>query len=131
MPSPLLELVEVSQTIANGDVLFDDINLKIYEADIISEELLRKLRPSLLPGTPSDFLRTILGLNTHQAHLRASGDDFDTVLQRATDIAGGWGINSKLWDRAWSHLSGGEAQRLLLAAAIALDTAEVLLLDGE
>ena len=88
-------------------------------------------RPSLLPGTPSDFLRTILNLNTHQAHLRASGEDFDNVRQRAAEIAGGWGKDAKLWDRAWSNLSGGEAQRLLLAAAISLDTAEVLLLDGE
>ena len=40
-------------------------------------------------------------------------------------------MDYKLWDRGWSNLSGGEAQRLLLAAAISLDTAEVLLLDGE
>lgn len=83
-----------------------------------------------MPGTPNDFLRTILNLNTHSAHLRTTGDDIDDVRQRATEIAGDWGIDSGLWDRAWSNLSGGEAQRLLLAAALSLDTAEVLLLDG-
>ncbi|KAJ2972360.1 hypothetical protein NUW54_g12286 [Trametes sanguinea] len=40
-----------------------------------------------------------------------------------------WGIQRELWDRSWANLSGGEAQRIVLAIAVSLDTAEVLLLD--
>jgi ABC-type Mn2+/Zn2+ transport system ATPase subunit len=36
-----------------------------------------------------------------------------------------------LWDREWAALSGGEAQRIVLAVALGMDTAEILLLDGE
>lgn len=53
------------------------------------------------------------------------------VFKRAVEVAGRWGVEAELWEREWSNLSGGEAQRIALAVALALDTAEVLLLDGE
>jgi ABC-type dipeptide/oligopeptide/nickel transport system ATPase subunit len=53
------------------------------------------------------------------------------VLLKAKEIGGKWGVDEELWEREWSHLSGGEAQRIALAVALALDTAEVLLIDGE
>lgn len=46
------------------------------------------------------------------------------------DLAERWGIARELWDRPWSSLSGGEAQRLSLAIPYGLNCAEVLLLDG-
>ena len=42
-----------------------------------------------------------------------------------------WGVDSGLWDRPWTTLSGGEAQRVALAVAVGLDCADILLLDGE
>lgn len=87
-------------------------------------------RPSLLPGSPLDFLKHILGLAIHQARLKETGSDYRQVLKQAVEIAHEWGIPEDLWDRSWGHLSGGEAQRLLLAVSVAIDTAEVLLLDG-
>ena len=47
------------------------------------------------------------------------------------EAAAGWGVDNALWQRPWTTLSGGEAQRVTLAIALGLDTAEVLLLDGE
>jgi len=44
-------------------------------------------------------------------------------------IAEEWGVDEDLWDRNWSSLSGGEAQRIALAVAVGLEGAEVLLLD--
>jgi hypothetical protein len=41
------------------------------------------------------------------------------------------GIGRELWDRNWTDLSGGEAQRLMLAIGSSLGTAEILLFDGE
>lgn len=47
------------------------------------------------------------------------------------DIAHSWGLPNDVWDRAWSTLSGGEAQRVSLAIGIGIPGAEIVLLDGE
>ncbi|KAH6918556.1 ATP-binding cassette transporter [Coprinopsis sp. MPI-PUGE-AT-0042] len=89
-------------------------------------------RPSLLPGSPSTFLQSILALSS-QTHARPKSEQassaFPTVHARAADITESWDVDLELWERDWGHLSGGEAQRMLLALALALDTAEVILLD--
>ncbi|KAF5358311.1 hypothetical protein D9756_001564 [Leucocoprinus leucothites] len=88
-------------------------------------------RPSLLPGTPRDFLYSVSGLKSHQDYRNEKPDKGSPhkVLRRAKDIGGRWGVDEELWERDWSNLSGGEAQRIALAVALALDTAELLLLD--
>lgn len=53
------------------------------------------------------------------------------IFERAAEVAEKWGVHTFLWEREWSNLSGGEAQRIVLATALSLGTAEVLLLDGE
>jgi len=52
-------------------------------------------------------------------------------MKRAFDIAESWGVDPELWTRGWINLSGGEGQRILLATAMSLNTAEVILLDGK
>ena len=52
------------------------------------------------------------------------------MREDAVDISRLLGIEETLWRRDWSNLSGGEAQRIVLAIAIGLNGAEVLLLDG-
>ncbi|KAJ3514834.1 hypothetical protein NLJ89_g2140 [Agrocybe chaxingu] len=87
-------------------------------------------RPALLPGSPRDFLVSITNLRAHKAVVCDTLDgSADVVLQRAYEIGEDWGIDRELWTRGWINLSGGEGQRILLAAAVALNTAEVLLLD--
>ena len=95
--------------------------------------------------TPRDFLATISTFDVRpaahatggllslfgfgskrDAHARPSGSIHDVF-----DIAARWGIEAPLWDRTWVNLSGGEVQRIVLAVAVGLRTAEVLLLDGE
>ncbi|KAH8117570.1 P-loop containing nucleoside triphosphate hydrolase protein [Phellopilus nigrolimitatus] len=89
-------------------------------------------RPSLLPGTPRDFLKQLSTFRAYKAQSEgrdgdsATGFSFDT---RAVDIAESWGVEEALWDRPWTTLSGGEAQRIALAAALGLNCAEVVLLD--
>ncbi|EAU88531.2 ATP-binding cassette transporter [Coprinopsis cinerea okayama7 len=90
-------------------------------------------RPSLLPGGPLTFLKSILSLQSQAsarpAHERKSEIRMETTHGRAREITEAWDLDSELWERDWSNLSGGEAQRMLLAIALALDTAEVILLD--
>ncbi|WVF66126.1 hypothetical protein IAT40_000865 [Kwoniella sp. CBS 6097] len=97
-------------------------------------------RPSLLPGTPLDFLHTI---NSFSARRNASQNQMerDTSTSSSSngelgrdvmdplDLAQEWGIDKTLWRRDWGTLSGGEAQRIALAVAVAAGGAEVLLLD--
>jgi ABC-type dipeptide/oligopeptide/nickel transport system ATPase subunit len=45
-------------------------------------------------------------------------------------LAKEWGLDEEVWDREWATLSGGEAQRVLMAIAVGLRGTEVLLLDG-
>ncbi|KAI6028425.1 P-loop containing nucleoside triphosphate hydrolase protein [Pisolithus orientalis] len=84
-------------------------------------------RPSLLAGTPRDFLNTVSSFSsrTPKTTVRRSNSD----LTYPIEVANAWGIDEELWDRSWSNLSGGESQRIALAIAVGLDTAEILLLD--
>ena len=62
---------------------------------------------------------------------RASRLSTRTKPKCAFQISEQWGIDADLWTRSWNNLSG-ETQRILFtAAAVALNTAEALLLDGE
>jgi len=98
-------------------------------------------RPSLLSGSPQDFLTAITSLSVHDSKPRRQSDPVLTsdsiqqptadIFERAHQLGEAWEIDRELWTRTWGNLSGGEAQRILLATAVALGTAEVLLLDGE
>ncbi|KAF5365660.1 hypothetical protein D9758_003332 [Tetrapyrgos nigripes] len=79
-------------------------------------------RPSLLPGTPRSFLRTVSSFKARQKHK-------GPIVDAPINVAQSWGIDPQLWDREWSNLSGGEVQRISLATGLALNDAEVLLLD--
>lgn len=90
-------------------------------------------RPSLLPGAPRDFLSTISTF--HSRSSKSSKPDEGGALSvspsKPFEVAHAWGLDEDIWDRTWTNLSGGEAQRVLLAIAVGLGAAEVLLLDGE
>lgn len=85
-------------------------------------------RPSLLSGTPRDFLAAISSFSSRRTPRSVSDG---SGLTYPIEIAKTWGIDEELWDRNWTTLSGGESQRIALATALGLNTAEVLLLDGQ
>jgi ABC-type Mn2+/Zn2+ transport system ATPase subunit len=88
-------------------------------------------RPSLLPGSPADFVKAIMNLDSHK-NLTKNGveETMQQVMERCSETARAWGIASDLWNRDWINLSGGEGQRILLSITVSLNTAEILLLDG-
>jgi len=82
-------------------------------------------RPSLLPSTPRAFLQMVRTFKSQRSD--------EGVIQPSTDpikLAKMWGVEEHLWDREWSNLSGGESQRVALAVALGIGSAEVILLDG-
>jgi len=82
-------------------------------------------RPSLLPSTPRAFLQIVQSFASRtEKKRRGEHKTMDPV-----EVAGNWDVDEELWDRDWSNLSGGEAQRVALAIAVGLGTAEILLLD--
>ncbi|CAL1705036.1 unnamed protein product [Somion occarium] len=79
-------------------------------------------RPSLLPGTPREFLKVVTGFKSHKSQHTLD-------IHEPIRVGKAWGIEEELWDRNWSNLSGGESQRVALAIAVGMRTAEILLLD--
>lgn len=88
-------------------------------------------RPSLLPGSPADFVKAIMSLHSHKTLMTNDIEETtQQVMKRCSETAQCWGIAPDLWNRDWINLSGGEGQRILLSTAASLNTAEILLLDG-
>lgn len=84
----------------------------------------------MLSGTPRDFMQRISTFGALKSRVKADAGTHVSNEARAIDIAEQWGIEEELWDRPWSNLSGGESQRISLAAAVGLNCADVLLVDG-
>eukprot|EP01135_Chromosphaera_perkinsii_P002717 Nk52_evm85s226 gene=Nk52_evmTU85s226 len=76
-------------------------------------------RPPLLPGTPLDLLEVIQGYAAQKQ--RMNGTDPITIGKR-------WSVDPELWEKPWSQLSGGEAQRISIAIALSR-CPSILLLD--
>ncbi|KAF8910940.1 P-loop containing nucleoside triphosphate hydrolase protein [Gymnopilus junonius] len=111
-----------------GDTLYRGIKPQAYGIPSYRTKVMYvPQRPSLLPGSPYDFLVSVTNLRSHKAP--NSEGLLRDVFKQAVDIGEQWGIQRELWHRGWQNVSGGEAQRILLAAAMSFDTAEILLLD--
>lgn len=87
-------------------------------------------RLSLLAGTPNDFIQTVCNFGARRSAIGLSALDRNASLTNARMLAESWGVDQDLWHRTWTSLSGGEGQRIALAAAVALPGCEILLLDG-
>lgn len=99
---------------------------------------------SNLSGTPQEFFRGVASYESQQVATavfseNASGkaktrtkDDRqqrnDEAYQYILSLAAEWGISPTLFQRPWSTLSGGQAQRIVLAIVLG-SKPEVLLLD--
>ena len=76
-----------------------------------------------IPGTPADFVQRIASLQAWRSLLSVSALSADTI-----ELLQEWGLTASALDREWNKLSGGEAQRVYLAIAVASRPA-VLIMD--
>jgi ABC-type uncharacterized transport system, permease component len=79
-----------------------------------------------VPGTPSDFIRRITGFEAWARDPKAPS--FDQMINKTITILQQWGVRAECMTEDWKMLSGGEAQRLITALALA-SSPKVLLLD--
>ncbi|GBG26772.1 ABC transporter ATP-binding protein [Hondaea fermentalgiana] len=78
------------------------------------------------PGTPTDFAAQISSLNV--AKSTSGVPTADEVIAETRQLISAWGMSRSSVDKEWKELSGGEAQRVIVALAIA-SKPQVLLLD--
>lgn len=125
----LLQCIAELNIYQHGEVLFRGQPAKAYGIPNYRTHVQYvPQRPSLLPGTPLQFLDKVKQFSAR----RARCEEIKTSKRGSTDpvtIAQEWGIHRILWDRDWSTLSGGESQRIALAIALGLQGADILLLD--
>ncbi|KAG8914651.1 hypothetical protein FRC00_011793 [Tulasnella sp. 408] len=140
----LLKLENVTCAYSKGRPIFSGVDLTVKEGDVIAivgksgggkpteygipnyrtKVLYVPQRPSLLPSTPRAFIRQICGYGSR----KKSEEGYDNE-RAAIELGESWSLSSEVWERPWSSLSGGEAQRAFLAVACTLKGTEILLLD--
>jgi len=116
----------------DGDIRYRGKKPKTYGIPMYRTHVLYvPQRPSMLPGTPKEFIQLLFSFSACRSRTNQKQGSHASAVDegRAIEVAAQWGIDAELWDRPWATLSGGESQRIALASAVGLNTAEVLLLD--
>ena len=78
-----------------------------------------------VPGTPRDLATTIASFRAYRT--QADAPSLEDMIGAASEWMERWNLSRTCIDREWSYLSGGEAQRIILAFSLASGPSVVLL----
>lgn len=116
--STLFSLLSFVNKQTNGQILFDGIDNRYLDQDL-------KQSVVMVPQNPYLLKRTVYENIAYGLKLRNEKCDLDEKVNEALSLVG---LNPDFACRKWSQLSGGEAQRVALAARLILRP-KVLILD--
>ncbi|SMF06114.1 ABC transporter ATP-binding protein [Desulfovibrio gilichinskyi] len=116
--STLMRILAFLESPSSGEIIFDDKKIETLETSLRREVTLLTQEPYLLK-------RTVAGNVAYGLELRGA-KNIDNKVRESLNLVGL--EPDSFMPRQWFELSGGEAQRVALAARLALNP-KVLLLD--
>lgn len=116
--STLLKILSCTQRCSNGIVSFKGIPVQPFDAKI-------RHRIALLPQDTYLLRRSVFDNISYGLKIRNGRQNLQSMVRHALELVG---LDPSFAGRAWHELSGGEAQRVALAARLVLKP-ECLLLD--
>lgn len=116
--STLFSLLSFVNKQTKGDILFYGIDNKYLEQDL-------KQSVVMVPQTPYLLKRSVYDNISYGLKIRKDDKNLDEKVYEALSLVG---LDKSFAKRKWSQLSGGEAQRVALAARLILKP-KVLILD--
>ncbi|WP_321315254.1 energy-coupling factor ABC transporter ATP-binding protein [Halarcobacter sp.] len=116
--STLFSLLSFMQKQSNGQILFNGLDEKAISHDI-------KQSIVMVPQNPYLLKRTVFDNIVYGLKIRNINENLEEKVNEALSLVG---LDKSFSKRKWSQLSGGEAQRVALAARLILRP-KVLILD--
>ncbi|WP_321467856.1 ATP-binding cassette domain-containing protein [Halarcobacter sp.] len=116
--STLFSLLSFMQKQSNGQILFNGLDEKAISHDI-------KQSIVMVPQNPYLLKRTVFDNIVYGLKIRNTNENLEEKVNEALSLVG---LDKSFSKRKWSQLSGGEAQRVALAARLILRP-KVLILD--
>lgn len=116
--STLFSLLSFINKQTNGELLFNGIDNKYLQQEL-------KQSVVMVPQNPYLLKRTVFENIAYGLKLRKETDNLEQKVNEALSLVG---LHRAFANRKWSQLSGGEAQRVALAARLILKP-KVLILD--